>query len=196
MKNSKFLLIPLLLITLVACKKSDSTEDPASVPSLFPLKIGNTWNFKSTKMDTVITNHFNKVIKDTTLLDETWAVLTYDNAVNSILKNKLDGLWFVIPTKSTSGNTAILYYKYPVASGTQYMTPDSVNVTVVSTNESVTVPMGTFACYHYTMRYANKEVYQEYFCPGTGLVKIEKFYVNGAITVLKEKVELVSAVLN
>lgn len=195
MKNFKFLLIPLVLIALASCKKSETTEDPVTIPDLIPLKIGNTWNYRSTMQDTIITNHFNKVIRDTTILGETWSVMTYDSDINVILKNKADGLWFMNPTKSMNG-IAILYYKYPVPAGTQYTTSDGVDVKVVSVNESVTVPMGTFVCYHYTTTYGNFEVYQEYYCPGKGLVKLEKYYIDGEINVLKDKIELVSAVLN
>ncbi len=188
------MLIPLLFVVLLGCSKKSSTEDPVVVPDLFPLKTGNTWTYKTTRMDTVISSHFNKVIGDTIILGETWSRVSYDDALVSIMKNKSDGLWFMNPTKSTSG-IAILYYKYPVPAGTQYVTTDGVNVTVVSVNETVTVPMGTFSCYHYTMTYPNSEVYQEYYCPGKGLVRMDKFAVNGGISVLKEKVELVSAVL-
>lgn len=195
MKMLQFFTIFLLLAVVAGCSKSDDNQDqPPATPSLIPLQIGNNWNYRSTMQDTVITTHFNTVIGDTSIRDEDWFIMTYDNQVSVLLNNRSDGLWFWNNSKSTMG-TSILYYRYPVPAGTEYYTTDSVFVSVVSVNESVTVPMGTFSCYHYTMKYPGNAVYQEYYCPGTGLIKLEKYYVDGSIIILKDKVELLSAVL-
>ena len=52
------------------------------------------------------------------------------------------------------------------------MTIDSTLVTVAGISEMITVPGGTFSCYHYHMvHYLENYVCEEYFAPGTGLIK-------------------------
>ncbi len=124
----QFFTIFLLLAVVAGCSKSDDNQDqPPATPSLIPLQIGNTWYYRETLQvaDTLITERMQKVVGDTSIRDEDWFVLSYDNQHQTLMNNRSDGLWLYQDWKSTMG-TSILYYRYPVPAGTEYYTTDSL----------------------------------------------------------------------
>lgn len=166
----------LFLSVTTSCKKNNDT--PPETVEIFPLKVGNHWVFMTTKADSSKFSHVNDVSKDTLINSEQWFILTYDTLIRTICKNTSLGWWFLYESKSSL--TPDLYWKYPASVDEEYTTADSSLVRVVSINESVTVPAGTFICYHYHLIHY-KEAYEceEYLAPGFGLIK-HIVYVSGS----------------
>ncbi|MCX6271486.1 MAG: hypothetical protein NTU44_09755 [Bacteroidetes bacterium] len=180
MKKLLLVLFAASMLMGVSCKK-DKDE---SNKTLFPLKVGNVWNFRELMNDSVIGTHFNKVLKDTNMFsNEQWFVVTYDNTTNLYMKIKNDGLWFAM-NDTNMVLKPVLFYKYPATINEQYQPTSGVTVTVLSTSVNVTVPAGTFNCYEYEVVYGIDAVYDEYYCPGVGLVKIANNGIAQTVTEL------------
>jgi len=186
------LTIPLLLA--YAChKENDSSPIPLEI---FPLKIGYHWVFRTTLADSTKFNHVNDVLKDTLINSEQWFILTYDTVIRTICRNTSQGWWYIFNGKSLSIGKPDLYWKYPTHVNDQYLTADSSLVTVVSINEIVTVPAGSFQCYHYHMiHYKESYECEEYLAPGFGLVKHTVYVPGSGNSKISEVTELLSYVL-
>lgn len=182
MKGFKLLLIGLFSIIAVSC--SDSTSNNEPMKELFPLKIGNKWTYQITKNDSISTS-YNDIQKDTVVNGETWYIVLRDGEPVFTSKNKSDGMWIMF------GNEKVLFYKYPATLNDEYMA-GAVSVKVVSLNKQITVPAGTFECIQYHTVYSDKEEYDEFFCPGTGTIKIIAYEINSGVPIINETIELVS----
>lgn len=190
-----FILIVVACVSFIGCKKENQAT-PQTL-TIFPLKTGNTWSFQFVRNDSVKSNHVNEVIGDTLIGGQTWFILTYDTSVRTVCKNTTEGWWFMNYPAPTKPGTPALYYRYPAQVNDQYMTIDSSLVTVVSTSEKVTVAAGTFTCYHYHMiHYLESYECEEFFSPGTGLIKHVVYEPNTGTSSVKETATLISCKLN
>jgi hypothetical protein len=103
-----------------------------------------------------------EVYGDTVLEGRAW----YQLALSQFQANLSDGLnlWVGFPR---------LIYKYPATVGDSVDT-GSAMVTIVSVNESKTVPAGTYSCYHYRARfYESGNQLNDYYAPGIGPISFE-----------------------
>ena len=189
----RILLLLLVAVSFMIAGCSSSNEP--SVMELFPLKVGNTWTFNFTDEDNVTTEVVNTVKNEITILqNEKWFVLDYDNELQSVCKNKSDGFWFADYNTESKIYTPELVYKYPASTGNQYETNSGIKVKVVSINEKITVPFGTFDCYHYEIDYGDDMVTDEYFAPNVGLIKLVSYAVEAGQKIKKSTTELKSFV--
>jgi hypothetical protein len=106
------------------------------------------------------------------------------------LINKLDGTHLIKQSINGTNVSSIesLLFKYPATLNEVYLSYDSVKVKVISINENVTVPAGTFSCYHYQTN-ENGYLSDNYISPGVGMIKQNnlKLQTNDI-----EKLELIS----
>lgn len=161
----------LMVLILAGCLKNDPMPSPEPL-EIFPLSTGNQWHFRTTESNQQTTFHINEVAGDTLINGQRWFILTYDTTVKTTCRNTLAGWWFLYQPSPGAPVTQELYYRYPALVGERYMTGDSTLVTVTAIYEAITVPAGTFFCYHYHMVH-NLENYEceEYFSPGVGFIK-------------------------
>lgn len=186
----------LSLMLFAGCSKNQDPPKPLG-KEIFPMKVGNTWTFKSVRSDSSQTYHVNEVIRDTVCGTQTWYILTYDTEIRTICKNTTEGWWFIYTENPLLPGTPALYYRYPAQLNTQYMTADSTLITVVSINENVTVASGTFICYHYHMiHYRENYECEEFFAPGTGFIKHIVYEPGSGISKVFETTTLISYHLN
>lgn len=186
MKSIISFLLLVAFIFLLGCKDNTVSNENVN-KDLIPTKVGNKWNYETTSHEGTRTYHFNEITRDTTLANnEKWFVLSYDDIINSYFLNKEDGLWFL-----SEAGTPILYYKNPAQAGNTYQTIDSTFIRVVSVNQPVLVKAGTFNCIHYDTR-NSKYLFDEYWAPGVGLVKLTTYPLNSNKQVILENTELIS----
>lgn len=95
----------------------------------------------------------DSMIIDTCLLyqGQTWCILREqldDLSISNYYRETDEGIWFLqIEHEDT---TAGLLFKYPATPGEKWLAPRGDTLMVVSINETVTVPVGTFeGCYYY-----------------------------------------------
>jgi len=198
---SFFALALLSVLWIGACSKNDSNPvTPNSSGGVFPLAVGNKWllqkytydnasgGMKASSVDTM------KIVQDTLIRNEKW----FTTGNGSYMTNRTGGTWLY------DANTSMqLYLKYPAQVDDSYrvIQGDSVNsydtmlVKMLSINQSVTVPAGTFSCMTYQITYASsKTIRTLQFAPGKGLVFKQtegENPVNGEVIVLT-KSELMS----
>jgi len=194
MKKGLIWLISILLMGIVSCKKSETPI--VTVLEIFPLKIGNNWQFQTTLFDTIVTFHVNTVVKDTMLsTNNSWFVLTYDTNTRLVCKNRPDGCWFWVTNPVFPQGIEVLYYRYPANVSDRYQTTDGIVVLVAGINVTVTVPAGTFGCYQYNTTYPSGDMYMEYYAPGIGLVRLDRYILSNGIKNIIESTELISYTL-
>jgi hypothetical protein len=90
---------------------------------------------------------------------------------------------------SEQDETPRLMIHYPTSQGTQFNGYSGflrwlfgfgvVPGTVVSTNESVTVPLGTYGCHHYNFDLGSEAFQHEYYSENVGLVRSELILSDG-----------------
>ncbi len=145
----KIILLPLAFAFLLsACKKDDnnSTTNPNNTTTTTStIKVGSKWTFKRTDYDdqtgtNVIstTNYTLTVIRDSTINNEKWMILQHSNGQYGLVKFATDGMYIM----SSSG--ARLKYKKSAAVNDTWTDESDQTCKVVSTNQTVTVPKGTF----------------------------------------------------
>jgi hypothetical protein len=163
-----------VLVTLASCT---STTEPQAPSVILPLTVGNMWIGRATdyrpdtvriRLDTIM------VEKDTVIDGERRSLFNFQNGY----LNRSDGAYFW--ALGPDGAPTLLY-KYPAAAGDEVRYAfatgqgnDSIraSIRVLSTNEPVTVPAGTFICHHY-YRSSNFGQYDShvYLAPGVGFIK-------------------------
>ncbi len=149
--------------------------------NFIPLHVGNSWSYHLTDYDssgTVIYTYdqTTKIDRDTVISDKKW--YTYNGYPAGIwFSNKADGYWaFIITnTGSLKNDTSLILYKYPANTGDVYGNI-YFPTEVVSTNEEVTVPAGTFKAIHFSISYQKLnsymlDSYEVYVVPRVGLIK-------------------------
>jgi hypothetical protein len=200
MRRSILLLVVLIIVSL-SCKKDENPASPSDTGlPILPLKTGNAWVFRWTSYDTTgattgTGNDTLMVGRDTLISGAAWYQFT---APEVFWTNKADGAWRLI--SGPSPLPSALAFKYPANAGDVWNLPLTSEVTlqliVVSTGVSVTVPKGSYNCYQYNSLYGTRMVEGDYLCPGVGLVAYDVYSVTSSGRVYRyARSELVSLVL-
>jgi hypothetical protein len=180
----KKIILALLFLTLIF--NFISCEDNPTKSNLFPtemipLKMGNSWSYVRTNYDSTgiveYTENITSTIDKDTLIDElTW--YGYSDTPSGIwFTNKSNGYW--VYARWNNGNaivdTMLLIYKYPAIVGDVFDFP-SFRREVVSTNELITVPAGSYKTIHYSDTFLDSSNYlldsfEIFVAQGIGLIK-------------------------
>jgi hypothetical protein len=181
----RFLIV--LLLVFAACSEGDNPVNvPAAPDVIMPLGIGSQWAYQRSNYDADGTIRVRDTIStyilgDTLIDSERWFVYGVASPAGEFFTNKADGLWYRQKNVSTPG----LYAKYPAQDGDIFIERNGDTVHVVSTNQAVEVPDGTFLCYEYMQPprfYAGQTVrfrYRYDYCPGIGLIRMQQFIIYG-----------------
>ncbi len=171
----KFFLV-LLALTLFGCSKDDSSTDPILIPTakaIYPLAVGNQWIYK----------HSVTSVQDTLTINNSFyldgdSVYTFMGNDDFSFELDTDNQGFFYRDKDLW--TLIYGVKklfIPYVRGTSYFTvrSDSVKtLSILSTNENVTVPAGTFNCCKYYYVAVGGNVGKFYWlADGVGVVKLQ-----------------------
>jgi hypothetical protein len=140
----------LLLFSLISCDESAVNEPPkkSNNNEIVPLSIGNNWVYLN----------YDYEIKPTPTIVYSDEKITKDTIINNVKYFVLEKLFS--PGKSFCYSDSSGYFqsskdynvkiKYPVQVGEVfYMSPYHDTVKVISVNQKITVPAGTFECIHY-----------------------------------------------
>jgi hypothetical protein len=140
------------------------TDSVGIISPIYPLKVGNKWTFRNTKLlsdgtASTIDTVTQTIIGETLIDGEKWFLL-YTNPWQGreFITSRADGIY----TYYSHLKTGILKYKYPVSQGEQYnsgyeemgqMPGPGILVPFLmsadSSNESISVPGGQFICNKY-----------------------------------------------
>ncbi len=183
----------LAVVLLVGCGED---KPCCHVPStILPLELGKQWVGTVTDYDSLGGIHYIDTVtfvitRDTIISGQRWFIREGinegpnkggDSYVGgySLLAERGDGIWTYYGDQSTVEQC--LLYKYPVTAGDSYSYCDNTDmtITVLSTNESVSVPAGDYQCYCYQMQFdfgdfTATEVM--YLAPNVGMVKLEGYF--------------------
>jgi hypothetical protein len=144
----------------------------ATAPStcIVPLAIGNRWTIhtsvRSAEGRLISVQIENTQIQSDTIVDgERWFLMN-NSGHNTICTNRSDGFYVL------RSGVAMLRFKYPSDVGDRFRGIDG-EMRVVSVDEHVSVPKGSFVCYQYkTTPIPGTSIYM--CCsPGVGIVNIE-----------------------
>jgi hypothetical protein len=204
MKFIRFLLGGMFtLSTIFGCKKDSSPIVPPNpTPVIMPVEIGNRWVRQITLYDTSGVPFYSGidsiiVLRDTLISNKRCFVLPLKGA-ERVLSNQSDGLSWYLGTFGWG-----LEYKYPGLPGDSfyYIGSDAVS-RIVATDSVLTVPAGTFSCYHYSTfinpSYPIHGRLEEYVAPNLGFVQSEWFQSVSASSplFLYSRIKLMSVKLN
>jgi hypothetical protein len=171
----KRLVILLACIGFCFCGKDDNPAGPQPNNDIFPLAIGNYWNYEivyyndqgyEASRDTIRTS----VVDDTLIDGERWFQLANnDNPMSGLCINRSDGFW-------AGGPTGYLEFKYPAREGEQYTTMNQSTMTVEDDSNVVHVAAGEFTCVSYVANVPNRYAFgRAKLSPGTGLILEESW---------------------
>jgi hypothetical protein len=134
------------------------TDTVGIISPIYPLKVGNKWTFRNTKLlydgtASTIDTVTQTIIGETLIDGEKWFLLyTYPWQGRELITSRSDGIYKYY----SYSKTAVLKYKYPVSHGEQYYSGFeegyigggveiiSYLMSVDSTNELISVPGGQF----------------------------------------------------
>ena len=161
--------------------KNISFKTYSSTSDILPLGVNNAWNFIGTHYDSlgsiIATGSISSnILSDTVIQGTTWYFHNSTILDPSVLfAEKADGLWG-LSLSPTQGFSA-LFLKYPAIANETYPSlhfdTDTSLVVVISTNQAITVPAGTFSCHHYHLSLLGSDIADFYLSPGTGWVRVE-----------------------
>ncbi len=187
--KSRVMIIAVLLSALLIVSCSDNSTEPKEADKqIFPTALNNYWDYDDIEYDeegNVIDESSYRISlpMDTVVNNIRYFGLAYDNELESAVRNKEDGLYMLSHIDQENNIYENLIFKYPAQTGEVFYAGQDDSVTVVSVNVSVTVPAGTFKCYHYRQirEYPDEEfpemgeryIEDIYACPRLGIVKIE-----------------------
>ena len=146
-------------------KSENEITDPSGIISpVFPLKVGNKWTFrdKHIQADGSLwdAGSVTQTIVGEKLIDgEKWFLLSPAIHADELITARQDGIY----SYYSHLKTAVLKYKYPVFQGEQYVSGYDVNprtntgydtlvnfrMSVISTNEIISVLHGQYICQKY-----------------------------------------------
>ncbi|MEA1980948.1 MAG: hypothetical protein U9N54_08240 [candidate division Zixibacteria bacterium] len=127
---------------------------------IIPLADGNKWVYNIKVFDSTNVQIYSGVdsswvARDTTLDNQLWHILADKDGPFQIATNRDDG-YYARDVTLASGTTdidsvgeAYLSAKYPVNVGETFPNKTGFITEVLSTDDSVTVPAGSFSCYKY-----------------------------------------------
>lgn len=177
---------------LAACSNNNDTSGNGSkMDVIMPLAIGNSWTYEVQPADSAdgVPMFTDSVIGFDTINGVQWALVQRSSLASSFFyRDASDGL-HKVETYDTAGIFDNLLAKYPAQTGDSYtdslwifyhnggdtnwkVMPGSATTTVLSINESVSVPAGTFHALKY--EYLPSLSYPEqYYVPGIGMVEMD-----------------------
>ncbi len=141
--------------------KNEITDSSGITSSIYPLKVGNKWTFRTSYIlgdgtvlvgDTVT----QTIVGEELMSGEKWFLLRSTDFVDQLITARQNGIYVYYGDIGA----AVLKYKYPSTVGEGYASgyeewtgaADSLvtfQMTVDSTNEVVSVPKGLYQCYKY-----------------------------------------------
>ena len=169
-----------LLVLVSGCGSENLTvTNPTPVPKIWPLKVGNQWTLENRVTDSLgdlvrVDTSVVLIAKDTVIQQETWYIPTVNGVRDpdmNLVTNRNSGLW-------QGGSNGYLLFKYPAKAGDTYVIPMG-KATVLSVNDTMQVPVGTFICHTYKWvgdGEVNRAFQWQYFAPGVGWVASVEFY--------------------
>ena len=171
------LFIVLIAIFSFSCSKDDNTTNSNPIPitkDIYPLAVGNQWIFKNnitSEIDTItITSSFDSNG------DKIYAFYGYDD-FSFDFDNPDQGFFYRDKDLWTyMSGIKKLFIPYTRVNGYVSLRSDSVKtLTILSTNETVTVPAGTFNCYkyYYVAIYQGSTGKYYWLADGIGVVKLQ-----------------------
>lgn len=193
MKYILYTISVLFIAMVVGCEgTTDPNNNNVSQDVIFPLAVNNEWVYQETIFDSngVVSrqnNYSTAIVKDSIRLGEK----VFIDQSGFIYVNRTDGLWYL--NDGINRNEQLLAFKYPCKIGDTFPgshfnyngEKDLVTMTVVSLNESITVPAGTYTCIKYIGEgyfpssglKTDRRMY--YLAPKIGIVLIEDYdYIN------------------
>ncbi len=191
MKKLILSLIAVLFI-ISACSDSSSPSNEKS-NEILPLKVGNEWWLKNTPYigdDSL--ERFN-IIREAKYYDENWFLFNLFEK-QTLMKNKSDGLWVIEFNEENPDGKKTLYYKFPASVGT-ITNIKNAKITLLSINEKVDVPLGSFNCYLYRTEYESGYMNDIYLSPGTGFVKMIYYKDSSGVKVVKTTCNLINYIV-
>jgi hypothetical protein len=189
----KIILFSVIILFVCQFFPLNSQNNPGksqnTTKEIIPLAEGNFWTYqnyyyRSPRKDSInnadsVTLHVGKKILFNNQDWYPWGVLDWD--YSNIGINQKDGFYriFFNNINNISIDSACLFFKYPTKNGDKYYSGcvyDTLHI--ISIDEEVTVPAGTFKCIHYRTIDSDKYPDNEFFIsPGVGMVKCE--IING-----------------
>jgi len=179
LKGIPYLLFAVILFFTFYC--SEPTEINPFPTEIIPLDMGNSWSYVRTNYDSTgiveYTEDITSTIDKDTLIDElTW--YGYSDTPEGIwFVNKPDGYWGFARRNNGSSiiDTMLLVYKYPAIVGDVFDFP-SFRREVVSINELITVPAGSYKTIHYVDTFIDSSNYlqdsfETFVAKGIGIIK-------------------------
>ncbi|MAT38716.1 MAG: hypothetical protein CL946_03840 [Ectothiorhodospiraceae bacterium] len=173
--------IPFLILAalLIGCSEDNTTQPTPEPEPIQPITAGNYWTFDIELYDddsVLIARSFDSIsISGPEFIE---GVAWFGYGVQKKLRTDEMGLH--IRRLNREG----LWLKYPASVGETYLTRDveftntvdTLRAELVSVDEEISVPAGTFTCYRYTFTDVGREVvvYDHYYAPGIGPVLLLK----------------------
>lgn len=195
MKKLSLALILAVVVSL-ACESDDPTQPPPETVYIMPLGQGADWSGTLLIDDGDIERQWSRFVSGDTLINnQTWYwISTTENGDTSwnawLYRNDEEGLWW-----RRVGVDPRLAARYPGAIGDTFgLDPDDDSyMEIMSTDTAVTVPAGTFQCYHYHFYPVNNGDATNadfFYAPGAGMVyshaPAENFWVNSFTYILED----------
>jgi len=198
MKYFKFLALVMLVFLVVGCGTKDPVQPTTAKMDIMPLKLGIIWTYDfefyepGSPGPSYIYEYTVELLGQSQFGGQTWYrarhFLTDGNYSDS-------SFWYYTLKDSglyvTIGESQPVYLKikYPAAVDDIYEGFNETMyrifylgvypTTIVSTNESTTVPAGTYTCYHSRMNIDGEAFQHEYYSPNVGMVRSELLIFDG-----------------
>lgn len=175
---------------LLLCLGFSCSSDPGTRPEedagLMALKVGNTWRYKSFRVDpqsgdTTNVEEFTVTIIGTRTLENS---RYFELNTGDVVQNRTDGLFMAEYNPATGQFLDDLLFAFPVSNGHTYSytsVAQGETFTIRVTEERISVPAGIFDCLAY--QFVDKG-WIIYFAPNVGLVRTENFDGQGEGMVL------------
>lgn len=171
-----------MLFYIVAVLTSYTVSPESADTGIWPLDIGNEWNYEVTLQTPEGENDVRietmEILRDTTFRDLEWFIGSRFSLIEPtdgimMYANRDDGHhWIenvVVPEDET------LLFAYPSEAGHVHHSNEA-KIMVISTDTLITVPAGDFDCYHYAIPISDFDetsALHFFVSPGVGLVKME-----------------------
>ncbi len=199
--------ITLAVFVFAACENSTNPPSDAfyySSYGIIPLRAGNSWTIlrfdASDSLGAFRPGDTSRITIPTVAVyaNQPWFIAHWGdwagggNAYSNSIQGCLVRGWYHYPTFRFTEQ--FLRYKYPATAGDQYAVPgvfhsadtawvqDSMQIcTVLSTDTVITVPAGTFHCYHYRFQWTYHSTHpgipfeDEFLSPGVGRVQWDQY---------------------
>ena len=167
------------ILIFAGCK--DTPTQPLDTSVIWPLNKGNYWKYKTYNYDyngkNTDTMIFHKLVTSDTIINGYSLKNIKGQIENSIyghynqqLKCNEQGIWYF------TNDSLFLWNKFPINKNEFFIRKWWDTVFVISIDEKVIVPAGTFYCYVYKNIYNSlnlQYIIFDYFAPGIGPIKSE-----------------------